>query len=133
MRSFIPRNSHAFQAKPDLMPLGAVLLALMMVFVFQLPQPVVHMDHDIGWSCGHSDKSPLHVNVYLDENGEVRLDDRSLSRTGIATALASLRQHDDEYLNVELRVAPEAAYEDVVATISAIKTAGVDAFGFVDY
>lgn len=133
MRSFINRDNHTFQAKPDLMPLGAVLLALMMVFVFQLPQPVVHLDHDMGWSCGHSHRTPLLVRVNLDENGEVRLDDRTLSRTGIASALTALRQHDDEYLTVELRVAPDAAYDDMVATVAAIKNAGVDAFGFVDY
>lgn len=133
MRSFVRRDSHVFQAKPDLMPLGAVLLALMMVFVFQLPQPATRIDHDMRGNCWHSDRIPLNVQVYLDENGDVRLDDRSLSRTGIAAALTSLRRYSDEYLTVELRIAPNVAYEDMVATVAAIKTAGVDAFGFAEY
>lgn len=126
MRSFIIRNSHTLQASPDLMPLGAVLLAMMAVFAVQTPAASVRIDQFIGYGgCGpHHNEPERIVKIDVDAAGQPHVDAVAMSLNEMK-ALLRFEQSVHERVLVEYAVSPDIDYGQAMSVAAHIQNAGI--------
>jgi len=128
MYRFIERATRSTpSARPDLMPLGGVLLALMAIFATQVPQASKHFTQNNPWVCGKCFDCdvPREIEVSQDRHGQVRFGSDPVSIPMLHALLQIEQAQPDVRTMVNVNSDPDVEYGQVVALISQIQTAGI--------
>lgn len=129
MHRFIGRATHPTpNARPDLMPLGGVLLALVAIFATHMPQASTRLIQEVGHGgCGlcRDCGSPREITVSQDRYGQVHMDSGPVSIPMLQALLQIEQAQPDAWVVVNVDSDPEVEYGQAVALIGQIQAAGV--------
>ncbi len=129
MYRIIERTAHPTQnARPDLMPLGGVLLALVAIFATHMPQASTRLIQDVGhWGCGlcFDCGQPREITVSQDRHGQIHMNSRPASIPMLQALLEIEQAQSGAWIVVSVDSDPEVEYGQAVALIGQIQAAGI--------
>ncbi len=129
MHRFIGRATHPTpNARPDLMPLGGVLLALVAIFATHMPQASTRLIQEVGHGgCGlcRDCGQPREISLSQDRDGQVRMDSSQVSLPLLRALLQIEQAQPDAWLVVKVNPDPEVEYGQLVALLGQIQAAGI--------
>ena len=129
MHRFIGRATHPTpNARPDLMPLGGVLLALVAIFATHMPQASTRLIQEVGHGgCGlcRDCGQPREISLSQDRDGQVHMDSGPVSLPLLRALLQIEQAQPDAWVVVNVDSDPEVEYGQAVALIGQIQAAGV--------
>ena len=106
MYRFIERATHSTpNARPDLMPLGGVLLALVAIFATHMPQASTRLIQEVGYGgCGlcRDCGQPREISLSQDRHGQVRMDSSPVSIPLLRALLQIEQAQPDAWLVVKV-------------------------------
>ncbi len=118
-------------AEMNVIPLVDVMLVLLVVFIVTAPVITHSVTLDLPKASSERQaEDPESVTLSLDGEGQLYLDDKSVSEARLESVLVQARRDNDE-LVVYLRADESVPYRLVARAMARVKTAGIERLGFV--
>ena len=115
----------------NMTPLIDVMLVLLVIFMLAAPLLTSSLKLELPQSgAANADLAAQAVRVQIDRTGQAFLDEREVSDTELAAALAPLAQQNPD-TEVQLRADRSVAYGRIVEVMGAAQQAGLTRIGFV--